>query len=208
MIVFVDDSGDPGFKVEKGSSRVFVICCIVFDDELEAEKTAVRIKELRRELKKTERFEFKFNKCSKNYREKFLRAVEPLNFRIRAIVMPKSIIYSEELKSSKQSFYNYTIKTILKHSTGRIKKAKIRIDGHGDRIFRKELHSYLRKSLDTVDRGMIENIRFRDSSRDVLIQLADMVAGSINRTFQADKTDQNLYWDIIKRKKEDLWIFQ
>ncbi|MFA5033728.1 MAG: DUF3800 domain-containing protein [bacterium] len=40
MLVFLDDSGDPGFKVEKGSSPVFVIALVVFDDHLDAEETA------------------------------------------------------------------------------------------------------------------------------------------------------------------------
>ena len=43
MLVFVDDSGDPGFKIGKGSSPVFVISCVIFDDDLEAEKTADEI---------------------------------------------------------------------------------------------------------------------------------------------------------------------
>lgn len=41
MLVFIDDSGDPGFKLQKGSSLIFVIGCVIFDDELEAEKTAI-----------------------------------------------------------------------------------------------------------------------------------------------------------------------
>lgn len=36
MLVFIDDSGDPGFKIEKGSSSVFVIALVIFDDDLEA----------------------------------------------------------------------------------------------------------------------------------------------------------------------------
>lgn len=39
MLVFIDDSGDPGFKLQKGSSLIFVISCIIFDEELEAEKS-------------------------------------------------------------------------------------------------------------------------------------------------------------------------
>lgn len=80
MIVFIDDSGDPGFKIEKGSSKTFVICCVIFDDELEVEKTAVKIKELRRELNKSDQFKFKFNKCSRDYRIRFLETVKPFNF--------------------------------------------------------------------------------------------------------------------------------
>jgi len=208
MLVFIDDSGDPGFKIDKGSSKVFVICCVIFDDELEAERAAIKIKELRRELKKSDHFEFKFNKSNKKYRIKFLERIKDSDFRIRAIIMPKDVIHSEELKTSKTSFYNYTIKLVLKHSTGKIKKAKIRLDGHGDRTFRRELLAYLRHNLDTADKGMIKDLRFRDSKRDVLIQMADMVAGAISRTFQKDKNDCKIYWDIIKKRKEDIWIFK
>lgn len=208
MIVFIDDSGDPGFKVSRGSSKTFVICCIIFDDELEAEKTAVKIKELRRKLKKPDRFEFKFNKCSKDFRVEFLKTVADSKFKVRAIVMTKDVIISDELKRSKESFYNFTIKTVLKHNFGAIKDAKIRLDGHGDRVFRRELHTYLRKSLNNKEKKIIENIRFRDSQKDVLIQLADMVAGSINRFTQKDKTDYKIYRDIIKKREDDIWFFQ
>jgi hypothetical protein len=208
MLVFIDDSGDPGFKIKQGSSQAFVICCVVFDDNLEAEKCAVAIKELRRALKKSDNFEFKFNKCSKPYRVKFLETVKSFKFRIRAIVMTKENLYSDELKNSKTSFYNYTIKTVLKHSSGKIKNAKVRLDGHGDKIFRRELLSYLRRSLDDADKEMIKNLRFRDSGRDVLIQLADMIAGSINRTTQKGKNDKDLYLDLVKSRKEDIWKFK
>ena len=61
MIAFIDESGDSGFALGKGSSLIFGIACVIFNDELEAEKTAVAIKELRRKLKFSERVEFKFN---------------------------------------------------------------------------------------------------------------------------------------------------
>ncbi len=208
MIVFIDDSGDPGFKIAKGSSEVFVICCVIFDDELEAEKTAVKIKEFRRRLKKSDRFEFKFNKCSRKIRVEFLKTVAGAKFRIRAIVMPKEKIYSEELKKSRESFYNFTIKTVLRHSAGTIRDARIRLDGRGDRLFRRKLLVYLRKNLNMRERKIIKNIRFRDSKKDVLIQLADMVAGSINRSFQTEKTDAHIYLGIIKPRVDDVWVFQ
>lgn len=203
-MVFIDDSGDPSFKIDKGSTKAFVICCVIFDDELEAEKTAVKIKELRRKLKKADLFEFKFNKCSRKFRKEFLKTVADSKFRIRAIVMPKEKIYGEELKRSKESFYNYTIKTVLKNNGGKIKNAKIRLDGRGDRLFRRELLSYLRKNL---DRNIINNLRFRDSHKDVLIQLADMIAGTINRKYSQVKQDSGIYWEIIKKRKDDVWIF-
>lgn len=207
MLVFIDDSGDPGFKINKGSSKTFVMCCVVFDDELEAEKTAIKIKELRRRLKKKDSFEFKFNKCSKKYRIEFLKSICDSRFRIRAIVMPKEKIHGIELRRSTESFYKFTIKTVLKNNFGKITNAKIRLDGHGNRLFRRELLTYLKNHLNNREQYVISNIKFRDSHRDVLIQLADMIAGSINRTFNKEKTDSKLYWYIIKKRKEDLWVF-
>jgi len=207
MLVFIDDSGDPGFKIEKGSSVVFVIACVIFDDELEAEKTAVAIKELRRKLKKSDNFEFKFNKANREFRLKFLEQVARFKFRIRAIVFEKSKVRSNELKTSKQSFYNYAIKMVLKHNFGTIKEAKIRLDGHGDRIYKREVVRYLRKELNNRENRVFQKLQFVDSKSNVLIQLTDMVAGAIHRKYEVGKTDAKTYYTVIKKRVEDLWEF-
>ena len=90
ILVFIDDSGDPGFKIEKGSTKCFVISCVIFQDELEAEKTAVAIKQLRRNLKFPDTMEFKFNKSRKKVRIKFLQAINKFNFKIRSLVIEKN----------------------------------------------------------------------------------------------------------------------
>lgn len=209
MLVFIDDSGDPGFKLNKGSSRVFVIACVIFDDELEAEKTAVAIKEFRRKIKFPDTMEFKFNKSKKRIREEFLREVCRYNFRVRAIVMQKEKIYSQELKSSKESFYSYAIKMVLKYDNQTLKNAKIKLDGHGERVFRYRLTSYLRQELNVKQRKIISQLRFVNSKTNVLIQLADMVSGAIHRRYASGKRDSEVYYDILKMHKriEDCWVF-
>lgn len=209
MLVFIDDSGDTGFKVEKGSSQVFVIALVIFDTTSDAEETALRIKRLRKELGHSENFEFKFNKCSKEERRKFLSAVADARFRVRAIVMDKSRIYGKELRSSNESFYNYTVKMVLRHHWGTITDAKLRLDGHGSRRFRRALSTYLRRELNPALGGkkIIDDLKFVDSKRDVLIQLADMIAGAIRRSYDACKEDRNLYKDIIQGRIQNIWNF-
>src|SRR3989344_2242896 len=207
MLVFIDDSGDPGFKIDKGSTPVFVIACVIFDDELEAEKTAVTIKEFRRKLKFSDKYEFKFNKSSKELRLKFLKQIASCKFRIRAIVFDKKKIRSAELKTSKQSFYNYAIKMVLKHNFGTIKEAKLRLDGHGDRLYKREVIKYLRNELNNPNEKIFQKLQFVDSRSNVLIQLTDMIAGSIHRCYQTDKSDAKIYYSVIKRRVEDCWNF-
>ena len=38
MLVFIDESGDPGFKVEKGSTPVFAVAMVIFANGHAAEK--------------------------------------------------------------------------------------------------------------------------------------------------------------------------
>src|SRR3989344_1051534 len=208
MLVFIDDSGDPSFKIDKGASKNFVICCIIFDDELEVERTAVAIKELRRKLKFSDRVEFKFNGSTFKTRNAFLEDVSKYKFRVRALVVDKTNIKSGQLKNDKQSFYSYFIKTVLHYNKGTIKNAKIRIDGSGDRIFRKKFITYLRKELNSKQQKVINNITLVDSKTNVLIQLADMIAGTIRRYKEREKEDAPKYWSKIKNRIEDCWEFK
>ncbi len=208
MLVFIDDSGDPGFKIEKGSTPYFVISMVIFDDNLEAEKTAVAIKELKREIKFSDNTEFRFFKTSKNNRIKFLNSVNSFKFRIRCLVVDKSLIKSKELKDNKNSFYSYFIKEVLRNNNDTILNAKIKIDGSGDRIFRKNFLTYLKKELNSKDKTIMKKCRMLDSRKDVLIQLADMIAGSINRFYNKDKKDHKIYKSIIKNHIEDEWQFK
>lgn len=208
MLVFIDDSGDPGFKLEKGSTRFFVIATIIFKDELEAEKTAVAIKELRRSLRLPDDLEFKFNKSSRKTREEFLNTINRFDFKVRSLVIDKSLIRSQELKENKNSFYSYAIKLVLKHSGGCILDAKIKIDGSGDRSFRRTLLSYLRKHLNFKQKKIMKNCKLVNSRGNVLIQMADMIAGSVRRSYDSSKEDYKAYKTIIKKHIDDEWNFR
>ncbi len=208
MLVFIDDSGDPGFKIGKGSSEIFVISLVIFDDDFEAEKTALAIKEVRRKLHFPDDVEFKFFKSRRQVREMFLQAVTPNHFRVRSLIVRKSIIHSPELRTNKKSFYAYAITMALKYSGNKIRNAKIKIDGSGDRTFRREFLSYLRRELNSQDRTIVASCKLVDSRENVLIQMADMVAGSIRRSYDATKIDAQVYKKILSHRIEDEWLFQ
>jgi len=208
MLVFIDDSGDSGFKVDEGSTRYFVIALVIFKDELEAEKTAIAIKELRRELNFPDDVEFKFHKSSPEVKEKFLNSINKFDFSIRCLSVDKTLIKSEELRNNKNSFYSYAIKMVLQYSNREIIDAKVKIDGSGDRIFRRNFLTYLRQQLNSSNRKVMKNCKIVDSKGSVLIQMADMVAGSIRRSYEGDKKDSTKYKDIIKKHISNEWKFK
>lgn len=200
MRIFIDDSGDTGFKLDRGSTRFFVISLIIFEDDKDVERTAKKIKTLRDELGFPDMYEFKFQKCRRVVCEKFLSAINDCDFRVRSLVVDKTLIYGNELKNDKSSFYGFVIKTALEYNKEVIVNAKIRIDGSGDRVFKKKFHSYITREL---DKNIVKDCKFLDSKNNVLIQLADMIVGSIRRSYDSEKTDRIVYRNIIKKHIDD-----
>ena len=69
MLVYIDESGDAGFKVDQGSSPVFVAAMVIFDDAEDAALTRGLIKgSAARQLHKGE---FKFSKSRDEVRDRF-----------------------------------------------------------------------------------------------------------------------------------------
>jgi len=196
MLVFIDESGDTGLKVKKGSSRYFVVALVTFEDNEEAIGCDQRIQLLKRELRLPKVFEFKFRKLRKDQRIKFLEAVLPYSFFYFGIVINKERLYGEGFKI-KESFYKYTCSLVFENAKPYLKDAIVIIDGTGSREFKRELKTYLRKKVGT---SIIKKVKIQPSHRNNLIQLADMIAGSIYRSF-TKKGDREIYREVIGTKE-------
>jgi len=206
MLVFIDEAGDPGFKLNKGSSPIFVIALAVFSDNLVAEETSLAIKKLRRKMNLSDTFEFKFNKSNKTFRNEFFNTVKGFDFTVRAIVVNKRNIRSLNLKTNKEKFYNYIIMQVLKHSGGKIQKAKLKFDSRGEKVLRDELRVYLSRQLNNRKHHIFHDLKFVDSKQNALVQLADMVAGSIFSSYS--NKDKRFLSQLTKSGKiDDIWEF-
>ena len=204
MLILIDESGDAGFKVAKGSTPHFVVAMVIFRDLAQAEATSEAIAYARERLRVKP--EFKFNKCSNQVRDGFFDAVQPFKFSVRALVVEKEKVYSESLRENKERFYNYFVRMLLKHDGGVLKGARVKIDGSGDREFKRELDRYLRSQSEV---GKLASIKFAESHRDNLIQLADMAAGAIARSYRTDDRKEAGRWRaMLANKIDDIWEFR
>lgn len=203
MLVLIDESGDAGFKIARGSTPYFVVAMVIFRDFKEAERASAAIAEARERLRVKP--EFKFNKCHPNVRDGFFEAVAPYAFGVRAVVVDKARIYSDNLREHKERFYNFFVKSLLKYDNDVLQGARVKIDGSGDREFKRELEHYLRQQCQA---GKIASVKFAESHRDNLIQLADMAAGAIARSYREDDRKEAGRWRrMLARKIEDVWEF-
>ncbi|MER9654378.1 DUF3800 domain-containing protein [Mesorhizobium sp. M0152] len=203
MLVFIDESGDPGFKVSKGSSPAFVLALVAFSDRAVSLEVQAAIDAVSKQLRVFP--EFKFSKSRPEIRDAFFDAVLPFDFCIRAIAVQKERIQSGYLRSNKEAFYSFFVKSMLKFDNGLLKDARIVIDGSGERVFKQELSSYLRRH---TEKGAIRSVRFSDSRNDRLVQLADMCTGAIARSYRDNRDDADRWRQMIKAKIEDVWDFR
>lgn len=211
MLVFIDDSGDPGFKLGLGSTRHFVIACCVFTSPESAESVANDIRNFKSGMGWTHKSELKFSQTKKDINLEFVNKFCSKDFFVRAIMVDKTGIRSNFLTNNHDHFYNYAINKVSSRSNGTIHNAKVRIDGKGSREYRNAMSVYLRTQANSRDVPVIKDLKFADSKGDQLIQLADMVAGCIRRSFDDTRLDSQAFKSAIapmwRKQKSDLWIF-
>ena len=199
MLGFLDESGDSGLKPAQGSSRYFVVALVTFDDNDEAEAADQRITLLRRELGFHPSYEFKFNKCRGDVREAFLRAVAPYSFFHFGVVINKARLYGEGFKY-KEPFFKYVSSLVFQNAKPFLDNTTVVIDGTGSRDFRKSLQQYLKKRINEPGQRSIAKVKVQDSANNNLLQLADMIAGALHRSF-GSKRDARLYRSIVGHRE-------
>ena len=185
MLMFIDESGDAGLKLESGSSKYFIVGLVAFEDHDEAQAADSRIELLKRELGFPPHFEFHFNGMKPVHRQQFLEALAPYDFFYFGIVINKPKLKGPGFQY-KESFYKYTCGLVFENAKPRLNNAIVVIDGSGSKDFRQQLKNYLRKRLrDDSGRCFIKKIKTQNSRSNNLLQLADMVAGAIARSENA-----------------------
>jgi len=196
--LWIDESGDCGFKFDKGSSRFLVIVAIYLTNESETEEV---INQLKLELNLSKDYEFKFSRCKNKFRKEFFKTVRDLPIEYKAIVVDKKKLSPVDLRFQPQQLYCESVRRLLYDNNPPLEKAILIIDEATAKIHYKEFNGVLNKYL---SKNIISKIRQNRSKNNTMIQIADMVAGSIFRKYE--KND-NLYYQLIKNKEKILIEF-
>lgn len=203
MLIFIDESGCAGFKFTRGSVEYFVVSMVAFRAGIDARRTSDVIRQAQVDLSIYP--EFKFSDSRDAVRDELFRRVSNQRFDVMAIVIHKPSVYSAHLRENKERFYNYFVKTLVKYNAATLSSADVRIDGSGDRVFRRELNTYLRRESPA---GLVKSLRFVESHRDPLIQLADMCAGAIARSYRSDRSDAHRWRKMLAPRIRNVWEFK
>jgi hypothetical protein len=199
--VFIDDSGDPGFHFERGSTRLLVVACLVFDSAEAINIVVQDIATIGLQQQRTNLNEFKFSKMRFGMAKQLLETVSKNDFRVSAVVVDKTI-WKRGNPRDTSSLYPLVLANAISSVETFGNYINVKIDGKGNR--RSKLRDF------SLPMPKIRKLRYVDSRSDVLIQLADVIAGCIRRAH--DETDHananylQLYRAVLEQKTSLRWL--
>ncbi|WP_181133865.1 DUF3800 domain-containing protein [Rathayibacter sp. AY1D9] len=208
--MYIDDSGDAGFKFGSGSTSHLVMAAVVFRSVEDIQAAAEMIAGCRTMNRRTR--EFKYAKTRELNRACFFACCRPATYSVRAIVIDKANIYRPHLRENPSSLKSYAIMQLLTHTFGTVRDAKVFVDGEDTKAFGVEDKRYFRDAVNRREPGTIREVSFTDSKQNSMIQLADMTAGAINHAFRknkpADATSLDSFRNRTWQPRGSIWHFR
>ncbi len=144
MYFFIDESGDRGFKFEKGSSEYFCVAAVIFESGSDIEKAGTSILELEQKLSIKNNpniYEWHFNKTPYPRQKAFFETVSNLPFEIIFIAIHKPSLQDERLKRNSNLFYHEMLKILFSTASDKLDNSKIILDKCGDKEFYREANA-------------------------------------------------------------------
>ncbi len=194
--LFVDESGDPGYKIERGSSKYFILVGVLVKTINELDNLTRNIKDIRMTLSLPADYEFKFGKTNTKVKQSFIdKVLKTSGYSILICVVDKK---GRQMATD----YGDVLQKML--IVLPVCKVRLVIDGEMSKIHKLKISADIRKRL-KGEKCALDSLTFRNSRSDGLIQLADMLAGTYNRILQNDrdfvgfkaKVDKKLYANPI-----------
>ncbi|HUD19261.1 MAG TPA: DUF3800 domain-containing protein [Patescibacteria group bacterium] len=198
--IFLDESGDLGFKSDKRNSTYFIISVISCEDKKKLEKA---VKKVHRSLrKKGIRLSAGILHCYKEKpatRRKMLRLLAESKISIMTICLNKKRVYTN-LQEEKHELYNYVVNILLDRimtkqlviSSGRI--SLIASKRETNKFLNENFSSYLSVQVERNHKVKLE-ILVRTPAAEKSLQAADFVSWAIFKKYE--KNDDS-YYRIIK----------
>jgi len=181
-LAYIDESGGHGFDFSnEGTSTHFVICAILLDDSDEGLLTH------QFEQIKSKYFpvsELKSSKIGKrdNIRFDILMDLEPLDFKYYYIIIDKREIHPNTGLQYKEVFYKFLYGILYNQLYSTFRYLSIVADEMISSEFLKGFKQYVQEN-NMVDLFHQNKLEFKNGKTTLLLQLSDLIGGTINRHF-------------------------
>lgn len=181
MNVYIDESGDLGFRVHGGATPIFAISLVIVDDPT---PITAALDELRHTIHKPG-YEFKFMSTNDATRERFFAVLAKQAFKARCRIVDKRQLMQRDYEAT-ASLYARAVARALSDEACDLIQATVVLDQiFPDRYTKQQLSTEIRRALSPAAKGeaVISDIHYANSRTDSLIQVADMIVGAVARSY-------------------------
>lgn len=179
IIAFADESGNNSFEFSTQGTHFIIASIILRKDKLE--ETEALIEDIRHRYFQTG--EIKSSKVGDNHarRLKILQEIVKADFSIYAVVVNKKQLIGEGFRY-KPLFYKFLNGLVYKELFKTFPELDLVVDEHGSSDFMRQFKVYVEKNhKPNLFSG--SEFQFSGSATSVMIQLADLIAGTLGRCF-------------------------
>lgn len=199
IYAFIDESGAFGWDLQNPSvSKYFILTAVIVEES--------KLKDVLQEADKIrlsffQTGEMKSNKISKNFdrRAKVLTEISKLDCKFFPLICDKAKLANENFKGLqfKQTFYKFLNNIIDTELTKAYSKLTIVLDATGSNDFIESFKNYMKSKVILPDLFGESEIELRDSKSNALIQVADIISGTLQYVYDKSKNIPPEY-DFLK----------
>lgn len=199
-MAYIDECGSFGFDfTTEGTSKYYILCAVIVEDSKNLE-----LHNSINEIKKNNGFantELKSSKIGNdnNRRTRIISQLLPIDFCVILFIADKQeFVKGSPLTDYKKSFIKFLHQRLYDHLYHVYPKLKIIEDEIGTTEFQESFKKYVAEHRPQYNLLNEYDFDYSDSKDETLVQLADVVGGSINH-FLIDNTCPN-YLEMLKGK--------
>jgi hypothetical protein len=182
--IYLDESGTP--DVQDVKPGVFVVAAIVIQSRQELAELEERFKHAARKIKRPEGHELRTAGLSVKKHARVLRELSSLDFQWAAVAFDKRKLRHSRLAKPK-TFYRFALEFLIGDLLMTAGQADLVIDENSTKAFQVETEMHLRQQNSGLPVQRLGKIKFADSSKTRLVQLADLLAGAVRRSTQGER---------------------
>ncbi len=197
-VIFVDESGDTGFKFERGSSRYLVACLVGFDSEEQYKASSDSLDALRVRWGRDEDHEFHFSALNRRRKLEALEATLAGEFWVYSFVLNKAQLWDGALRQ-KHHMYQRAVSWLLENAILKMPKSDLVFDRCGNRDFYAAIQSHIHHACQQARLDHPKSFVAMDSRKSNGLQIADLVAGSVARIY-SDKPNAREPYQLISNR--------
>ena len=210
IYAYIDEFGAFGFKFDKPNTQTHFIITAIIVKEADIENLSVSVEEIRKKFFQTG--EMKSTTIGKDHRRRnnLLQELMPLPFKIFALVVDKRSIYENSGLRYKEPFYKFLNNYVHQELEVNFPQLCIAMDELGQNEFITSFSKYVQSRKKQLT--LFDDVRFsmRNSNGNILIQVADIISGSLAYNYDIEKkqnADGNDYERLLKNKILGLKFF-